>query len=330
MPFALNRRHSPSADQAVIKNGPIARFRATSEEVDRKRHERVKQVVQLMLIATDVRPALPTNLVDRLQGQGGQPLRSRLQAAFARRRQRVLDALRDQPRRERHTDLHSAARAQNCDGTWSIHGEATDGAVLDSSENLGQAFEVHSLTQNILHHLIDQQVIGNLDVALDILEACVLPAERRWQEDLQSVCAESVARRACPSRSAEAAGCDSRAQRQRVLKMGDANDACSSSSFTVCSVRNWKTSASGKLCCSASEMLIPLSVAAACSSKLKPRQKRLRRASPQALLMRPPKGACRMSCIPPPSSKKRSAMIVVFEGTEPRTARPVTTYSISC
>jgi len=34
----------------------------------------------------------------------------------------------------------------------------------------------------------------------------------------------------------------------------------------VCSVRNWKTSARGKLCCSAREMLMPLSVAAAWSS----------------------------------------------------------------
>ena len=38
-------------------------------------------------------------------------------------------------------------------------------------------------------------------------------------------------------------------------------------------------------------------------------KKRLRSASPQALLMRPPKGAWMMSCIPPPSSKKRSAMM---------------------
>ena len=69
---------------------------------------------------------------------------------------------------------------------------------------------------------------------------------------------------------------------------------------------------------------MPLSVAAACSSKLKPRQKRLRRARPQALLMRPPKGAWRISCWPPPSSKKRSAMMVVLVGTAPSAARPET------
>ena len=67
---------------------------------------------------------------------------------------------------------------------------------------------------------------------------------------------------------------------------------------------------SGKACCSPSEMTMPLSVAAACSSKLKVRQKRLRRASPQARLMRAPKGAWRTSCMPPDSSKKRSATTV--------------------
>src|SRR5579871_6159146 len=75
---------------------------------------------------------------------------------------------------------------------------------------------------------------------------------------------------------------------------------------------------------------MPLSVAAACNSKLNPRQKRLRSARPQALLMRPPKGACKMSCIPPPSSKNRSAIIVDFVGTLPRTARPATMYETSC
>ena len=74
--------------------------------------------------------------------------------------------------------------------------------------------------------------------------------------------------------------------------------------------RKSKMSSSGKLCCSPSERRMPSSVAAACSSKSKVRQKRLRSARPQARLMRPPNGAWRMSCIPPASSKKRSAMTV--------------------
>ena len=65
--------------------------------------------------------------------------------------------------------------------------------------------------------------------------------------------------------------------------------------------------------------MMPLSVAAACSSKLKVRQKRLRSASPQARLMREPKGAWMMSCMPPASSKKRSAT-TVFGGRQ-RTKR---------
>ena len=52
------------------------------------------------------------------------------------------------------------------------------------------------------------------------------------------------------------------------------------------------------------------SVAAACSSKLNLRQKRLRSARPQARLIRLPKGEWMTSCMPPASSKKRSSTIV--------------------
>src|SRR5712671_1889402 len=78
-------------------------------------------------------------------------------------------------------------------------------------------------------------------------------------------------------------------QRQRVVNSGEGIAACSRTCCTELGWRKWKTSASGKLCCSLREMFKPLSVAAACNSKLKERQKRLRRASPQALLMRAPK-----------------------------------------
>jgi hypothetical protein len=68
------------------------------------------------------------------------------------------------------------------------------------------------------------------------------------------------------------------------------------------------------------EMTRPSSVAAACSSKLKLAQNRLRRVRPQARLIRPPRGACMTSCMPPPSSKKRSATRVVSVGIRPRAA----------
>ena len=63
---------------------------------------------------------------------------------------------------------------------------------------------------------------------------------------------------------------------------------------------------------------MPSSVAAACSSKLKPWQNFLRSARPQARLMRLPNGACSTSCMPPDSSKKRSSATVSVVGTVPR------------
>src|SRR2546430_3371107 len=60
--------------------------------------------------------------------------------------------------------------------------------------------------------------------------------------------------------------------------------------------------------------MTPSSVAAACSSKLNPWQNFLRRARPQARLMRLPNGACSTSCMPPDSSKKRSRISVSVVG----------------
>ena len=75
---------------------------------------------------------------------------------------------------------------------------------------------------------------------------------------------------------------------------------------------------------------MPSSVAAACSSKLNPAQNRLRSASPHARLMRLPRGECTTSCIPPASSKKRSATIFSAVGTMPSTRFPSSTYATTC
>src|ERR1700681_3614666 len=77
-------------------------------------------------------------------------------------------------------------------------------------------------------------------------------------------------------------------------------------------------------------MFNPLSVAAACNSKLKPTQNRFLSDNPQALLILPPNGAWITNCIPPLSSKNRSAITVACVGTAPNTARPCSTYSIIC
>src|SRR5436189_143790 len=69
------------------------------------------------------------------------------------------------------------------------------------------------------------------------------------------------------------------------------------------------------------------SVAAACSSKLKLRQKRLRSARPHARFTRLPNGACSTSCIPPASSKNRSTTIVCCVGITPRICFEAARYS---
>ena len=111
-------------------------------------------------------------------------------------------------------------------------------------------------------------------------------------------------------------------QRQRLVKNGDGGTsmACTTTSSTVLLFRKENTLSSGKLCVSPREMTMPSSVAAACSSKSNVTQNRLRSARPQARLMAAPKGACMISCIPPASSKKRSATTVVVDGKAPSTA----------
>ena len=91
---------------------------------------------------------------------------------------------------------------------------------------------------------------------------------------------------------------------------------------SVSSFRKRKTEANSKEWRSVSERFTPSSVAAACSSRSNDRQNRLRSASPQARFTRLPKGAWRTSCMPPDSSKNRSAITRRRVGTAPRTAFP--------
>ena len=63
------------------------------------------------------------------------------------------------------------------------------------------------------------------------------------------------------------------------------------------------------------------SSAAACSSKLNWRQKRLRSARPQARFRREPKGEWMTRCVSPTSSKKRSKISVRRVGSTPSAAR---------
>ena len=108
--------------------------------------------------------------------------------------------------------------------------------------------------------------------------------------------------------------------RQRLPNIGEGSTAWIRVSRSVWGRRKANTESSGKLCCSPSDSTTPSSVAVACSSKSKFTQKRFRRERPQARLTRPPNGVWRTSCMPPASSKNRSATTVSTVGTTPRTA----------
>ena len=119
-------------------------------------------------------------------------------------------------------------------------------------------------------------------------------------------------------------------QRHRTRNIGAWIAAWASTSSTSDSESSSKMDSSGNECCGPSDRSTPSSVAAACSSKSNRRQKRLRSPSPRARLVRAPNGACRTSCIPPASSKNRSATSVRCVGTTPRTARVAARYSTTC
>ena len=109
-------------------------------------------------------------------------------------------------------------------------------------------------------------------------------------------------------------------QRKRVGNSGASSSAWIRMSRAVFECRNEATSSNGKLWLVDSDSTIAFSVAAACNSKLKLRQKRLRRARPQALLMRLPKGAWITRWVEPASSKKRSIASWRCVGIRPKPA----------
>src|SRR6188472_1793362 len=119
-------------------------------------------------------------------------------------------------------------------------------------------------------------------------------------------------------------------QRQRIVNIGASSNAWTKRSRTILELRYRKTSSSGNECWVPSEITIASSVAAACSSKLNERQKRFRNAKPHARLIRLPKGACKTSCIPPDSSKKRSSTSVCCDGIAPNERYASAKYAAIC
>ena len=131
--------------------------------------EGVQQVVEFMLVA-EVGPDFAADLVDgglveaagavgdavgqcaaKADGAGA----ALFEAGVVEERVRIgVDEFVGELRRHRRVDSEAADRARR-----------------DAAQDLVEAVEVHGLLQDVLHHLVDQRVIGDLDVADDGLEA---------------------------------------------------------------------------------------------------------------------------------------------------------------
>ena len=59
----------------------------------------------------------------------------------------------------------------NCEGTGVSTARQRIVPDCDAAQHFVQAFEVHCFLQDVLHHFVDQRMVGNLDVADDGLEA---------------------------------------------------------------------------------------------------------------------------------------------------------------
>ena len=185
---------------------------------------------------------------------------------------------------------------------------------------------VHRLGQAVAHRLAHQRVVGDLDgAAAVVVLAGGLRGEDRGEQVVARACAGAAAARACRRGSAAAPASASRSSASASRTSAPAARPASAAPRRRSARSIAKTVSSGKLCCGPSESSdavvgrrrLQLEVEA-------DRQKRLRSAMPQARLMRPPKGAWMTSCMPPASSKKRSAMTRVCVGTPPerRARRP--------
>ena len=110
--------------------------------------------------------------------------------------------------------------------------------------------------------------------------------------------------------------------RHRMPNSGACSTACVRTFSAFVSGTYRKVSSTGKDNDGPSDRLMPSSVAAACSSKSKVRHISFRSDIPQARLILEPNGEWTTSCIPPDSSKKRSATTRRFVGTVPRMRAP--------
>ena len=197
-----------------------------------------------------------------------------------------------------------------------------DLAPLDALEEGHETVDVHRFVQGVVDGLVHEGVVRDLPLSpSEVLGARDLVGKHHRDEVL-GLHPLDRGRHLAPARRRGTASETFAFQRQRMLKIGASSSAWTSTSRAVVLARYPGTSSSAKLWVSPRERTMLSSVAAAWSSKLNRRQKRLRSASPNARLIRPPSGEWMTSCMPPDSSKNRSMTRRSAAGIAPRAACP--------
>src|SRR5438067_13651980 len=71
-------------------------------------------------------------------------------------------------------------------GHLSIYGDTTNSTCDHDAKNTLQTIDVHRLGEHVFHHLIDQRMVGNLNVAHDVFLAGSYVRENRCQQIIRT------------------------------------------------------------------------------------------------------------------------------------------------
>ena len=204
----------------------------------------------------------------------------------------------------------------------SIDGDGLDAAVTDGFKDAAEAVDVHGLVHHVFHHLFHQGVVGNPDIAFDVFKAGGYVGEDGGEEiiaahalNLRRNLLAVLKAEECEGAvgvPTEAGGEDGRAGEHGLLKdvldgfrLEEVEDI-GEGEAVLFGERDVDAVVGGRG--------LELEVEAAAEALAQGQ-------SPGAVDARS-EGCMETSCMPPPSSKKRSAMMVRWVGTAPRTVRP--------
>ena len=152
-----------------------------------------------------------------------------------------------------------------------LDGDGRYRAALQPVEHLFEAVDVHRFVQAVVDRLADEHVVGDADRAGEVFRTGGLVREDGGHE-IVGLHADDLRRDFLPPLKRRIVSERVAFQRQRAWKIGAARSAWVSTFSTLAVCRNENTASSGNACWSESEMTMPLSVAAAWSSRLNERR----------------------------------------------------------